>query len=125
MSLEYTKHTHEKNLHRNLPSVRDILTLLLHCSLMTPNQPSKQSFETFVVVSLDDAVTDPWMQATRYGRVDFAEVCCNSDSLLSGAVTAIGGRAVQYSHSSGFDLTKKAGTEKLKEDLLVQKSRVA
>ena len=46
-------------------------------------------------VSLDDAVVDPWMKATRYGRVDFAEVCCTSDSLLSGAVTSIGGRAVQ------------------------------
>ena len=30
-------------------------------------------------VSLDDAVIDPWMQASRYGRVDFAEVCCTSD----------------------------------------------
>ena len=27
-------------------------------------------------VSLDDAVIDFWMQATRYRRVDFAEVCC-------------------------------------------------
>ena len=69
------------------------------------------------VVSLDDAVIDLWMQATRYGRVDFAEVCCTSDSLLSGAVTSIGGRAVQYSHWNGFDLTTMAGTDKLKEDL--------
>ena len=30
MSLEYTKHTTEKDLHRNLPSVRDIRTVLLH-----------------------------------------------------------------------------------------------
>ena len=35
-------------------------------------------------VSLDDAVVDPWMKATRYGRVDSAEVCCTSDSLRSG-----------------------------------------
>ena len=54
---------------------------------------------------LDDAVVGPWMKATRYGRVDFAEVCCTSDSLLSGAVTSLGGRAVQYSHWNGFDLT--------------------
>ena len=49
-------------------------------------------------VSLDDALVDPWMKATRYGRVDFAEVCCISYSLLCGAVTSLGGRAVQYSH---------------------------
>ena len=41
MSLEYTKHMNEKDLHRNLPSVRDIRTLLLHCSLVTPNQRLK------------------------------------------------------------------------------------
>ena len=64
------------------------------------------------------------MQATRCGRVDSAEVCCTSDSLLSGAVTSIGGRAVQYSHWNGFDLTTKAGTDKLKEDLFEKKPRV-
>ena len=37
---------------------------------------------------------------------------------LSGAVTSLGGRAVQYSHWNGFDLTTKAGTDMLKEDLL-------
>ena len=63
---------------------------------------------------LDDAVIDPWMLASRCGRVDFAEVCCTSDSLLSGAVMSHGGRAVQYSHWNGFDLTTRAGTEKLK-----------
>ena len=146
ISLEYTKHMDEKDLHRNLSSVRDIRTLLLHCSPLTPNQQLKQSFPTFVAipfdetrqltsqtqralqdelsvgsdrsgviakemhkslilsaVSLDDAGIDPWMQATRYGRVDFAQVCCTSDRLLSGAVSSIGGRAVQYSHWNGFD----------------------
>ena len=111
ISLEYTKRMTEKDLHRNLPSVRDIRTLLLHFSLVTPNQQLKQSFQTFAAlpvdettqqtsqiqtvvrnelsvgsdrsgviakdsfkslilsaVSLDDAVIDPWMQATRYGR---------------------------------------------------------
>ena len=45
-------------------------------------------FKTIMLsaVNLDDAVIDPWMQASRYGRVDFAEVCCTSDSLLSGEV---------------------------------------
>ena len=33
-------------------------------------------------------------------------------------MTSIGGHAVQYSHWNGFDLTTKARTEKLKEDLL-------
>ena len=75
-------------------------------------------------VSLDDAVVDPWIQATRCGRGDFAEVCCSSDSLLSGAATSVGGRVVQCSHWNGFDLTTKAGTDKLKEDLLDKKPRV-
>ena len=167
MSLEYTKHTNEKYLHRNVPSVRDIRSLLLHCSPVTPNQQLKQSFQTFAAlpidearqltsqtqtvlqdewkvgsdrsgviakklfkhlilsaVGLDDAVIDPRMQATRYDRFDLAEVCCASDSLLSGAVTSIVGRTVQYSHWNGFDLTTKAGTDKLKEDLLEKKPRV-
>ena len=75
-------------------------------------------------MSLDDAVVDPWMQATRYGRVDFAEVCCASGRLLSGAVTSLGGRAVQYSHWNEFDLTTKAGTDKLKDDLLEKRPRI-
>ena len=157
----------EKDLQRNLSSVRDIRTLLLHCPPVTPNQQLKQSFQTFAAlpvdetrqltsqtqtalqdelsvgsdrfgviakdlfksfilsaVSLDDAVIDPWMQVTRHCRVDFADVRCTSDSLLSGAVTSIGGRAVQYSHWNGFDLTMKAGKDKLKEDLLEKKPRV-
>ena len=73
---------------------------------------------TLSAVSPDDAVLDLWMQVTRYGRVDFAQVCRASDSLLDGAVTSIGGRAVLHSHWNGFDLTTKAGTDKLKEDLL-------
>ena len=64
------------------------------------------------------------MQATRQGRVDFAKVCCTSDSLLSGAVMSLGGRAVQYCHWNGFDLTTKAGTDKLKEELLEKRPRV-
>ena len=72
----------------------------------------------------DDATIHPWVQATRCDRVDFAEVCCTSDTLLTEAVTLHGGRAVQYSHWNGFDLTTKAGTEKLKEDLLVKNLRV-
>ena len=62
-------------------------------------------------VSLDGAVIDPSMQATRCGRFDSAEVCCTFDSLLSGAVTSIGGRTVQYSHWNGFDLTTQAGPD--------------
>ena len=87
---------------------------------------SKDLFKSLILpaVSLDDAVISPWMQATRHGRVNFAEDCCTSDNLLSGAVTSHGGRAVQYSHWNGFDLTTKAGTDKLKEDLLGKKPRV-
>ena len=91
-----------------------------------PGVIAKDLFKLLILsaVSLDDAVVDPWMKATRYGRVDFAEVCCTSDSLLSGPVTSIGGLAVQYSHWNGFDLTTKAGTDKLKEDLLEKKPRI-
>ena len=42
----------EKDLHRNLQSVRDIRTLLLHCSPVTPNQQLKQSFQTFAALPL-------------------------------------------------------------------------
>ena len=49
-------------------------------------------------MSLDDAFIDPWMQAICCGRVDFPEICCTSDSVLSGAVTSTGGGAVQYSN---------------------------
>ena len=168
MSLEYTRHMTEKYLHRNLPSVRDIRTLLLHCPPVSTKYSNRNSRSTTFLalpvdettqqtsqiqtavqtelsvgsdrsgvtakdlfkylilsaVSLDDAVIDPWMQATRHGRVDFAEVCCTSDCLLSGAVTSVGGRAVQYSYWKGFDLTTKAGTDKLKEDHLEKKPRV-
>ena len=44
MSLEYTKHMTEKDLHRNLPSFRDIRTVLPHFSPVTPNKQLKQSF---------------------------------------------------------------------------------
>ena len=72
---------------------------------------AKELFKSLILsaVSLDDTVVDPWMQATRHGRVDFADVRCTSDSLLSGAVTSIGGRAAQHSHWNGLDLTTKAG----------------
>ena len=51
-------------------------------------------------------------------------ILLRSDSLLSGAVTTLGERGVQYSHWNGFDLTTKAGTDKLKEDLVEKKPRV-
>ena len=88
-----------------------------------PGVIAKDLFKSLILsaVNLDDAVVDPWMKATRCGRGDFAE---SADSLLSGAVTSLGGRAVQYSHWNGFDLTTKAGTDKLKEDLLEKKPRV-
>ena len=65
---------------------------------------AKESFKSLIssAVSLDDAVVDPWMKATRHGRVDFAEVCCTSDSLLSGAVMSLGGHAMPYSTVTGM-----------------------
>ena len=54
MSFEYTQHMNEKDVHRNSPSVRDIRTLLLHCSPVTPNQQLKQSFQTFAALLVDE-----------------------------------------------------------------------
>ena len=55
MSLEYTKHMSEKDLYWNLPSARDIrAVLLLHCSLVTPNQQLKPSFQTFAAPPADE-----------------------------------------------------------------------
>ena len=54
MSLDYTKHMTEKDLHPILPSVRDIRTVLLHFSLVTPNQQLKQSFQTFAALPVDE-----------------------------------------------------------------------
>ena len=36
--------------------------------------------------------------------------------------TSLGGHAAQYSYWNGFDLTAKAGTDKLKEDLLEKRA---
>ena len=54
MSLEHTKHMNEKDVHRNVPSVRDIRTLLLHCSFVSLNQQMKQSFQTFPALAVDE-----------------------------------------------------------------------
>ena len=54
MSLEYTKHMNETDIHRNLPSLRDIRTLLLHCSPVTPNQQFEQTFQTFGALPVDE-----------------------------------------------------------------------
>ena len=54
MRVEYTKHMNVKDLYRNLPTFRDIRTLLLHCSLVTPTQQLKQSFQTFAALLADE-----------------------------------------------------------------------
>ena len=51
--VEYTKHMNEKDLSWTLPSVRDIRTLLLHCSV-TPNLRLKESFQTFAAQPVDE-----------------------------------------------------------------------
>ena len=55
MSLEYTKLMNEKDVHRKLPSFRDIRYVLLHCSLVTPYQQVKQSFQTLAALPVDVA----------------------------------------------------------------------
>ena len=54
MSLEYTKHLTEKDLHRNLPSVRAIRTVQLHFSPVTPNKQLKQTFQAFAALPVDE-----------------------------------------------------------------------
>ena len=54
MSLEYTKHMTEKDLHRNLLSVRDIRTVLFHFTPVTPNQQLKQSVQMFAALPVDE-----------------------------------------------------------------------
>ena len=54
MSLECTKHMNEKDVHQNLQSVRDIRTLLLDCSPVTPNQQLKQSVQKFAALPADE-----------------------------------------------------------------------
>ena len=72
---------------------------------------AEEVFESLIssAVRLDDAVIYPWMQATRYCRVDFAEVCCTSDSLLSGAVTA---QSLEWirSHDEGWHTKIERGS---------------
>ena len=44
----------EKDVNRNLPSVRDIRTVLLHFLPVTPNQQLKQSFHAFAALPVDE-----------------------------------------------------------------------
>ena len=44
----------EKDLHRDLPSVHDIRTVLLLFSPVTPNPQLKQSFQTFAAPPVDE-----------------------------------------------------------------------
>ena len=73
---------------------------------------------------LDMAVAQPWHNATTYGRLDLAEVCCTADSELSHKVISAGGTAERYSHWNGYDLSTAAGTVKLKQDLDHRRPRV-
>ena len=52
--LVYTKHMNEKGVHRNLPSVRDIRTLLLHCSRVTPNQQLSSRSKRSTALPVDE-----------------------------------------------------------------------
>ena len=55
MSLDCTKHTNEKDVNQNLPSVRDIRTLLSSLLNYDTNQQLKQSFQTFAAPPADEA----------------------------------------------------------------------
>ena len=147
MSPEYTKHMTEKDLHRNLPSVRDIrtsLSSLIICDTVVPNVRCTTRWRDHTTDITDSNSGAEWIGSRLrsfrsdcerfvqiphfcqlwvlmmqwsilgckrlvYGRVDFVEVCCTSDSLLSGAVTSAGGRPVQYSHWNGFDRSHHEG----------------
>ena len=73
--------------------------------------------------ALAGAAHDSWTKTVRYNRLDFAEVCCTADSLLSGEVLSRGGTAQRYSHWNGFDLTTQKGAEALKSDLDASRPR--
>ena len=61
--------------------------------------------------------------AVRWGRADLAEVCCTSDSVLSGEVERLGGRTLRYSHWNGFDLSTNKGYEACAASLRAERPR--
>ena len=61
--------------------------------------------------------------AVRWGRADLAEVCCCSDSVLSGEVERLGGRTLRYSHWNGFDLSTGKGYEACAASLRTERPR--
>ena len=62
--------------------------------------------------------------AVRWGRADLAEVCCCSDSVLSGEVERLGGRTLRYSHWNGFDLSTDKGYEACAASLRAERPRL-
>ena len=61
--------------------------------------------------------------AVRWGRADLAEVCCCSDSVLSGEVERLGGRTLRYSHWNGFDLSTDKGYQACAVSLRAERPR--
>ena len=61
----------------------------------------------------DEAAGKSWWSASRYGRIDLAEVCCTADSVLSEQVRLLGGQAKRFSDWNGYNLTKVKDTNQL------------
>lgn len=81
------------------------LTKYLVCSVLT------------AAVALDQRPLEAWHSVVRHMRLDFAEVCCSSDSALSASSSEKGGHCERFNHWNGYDLTTQKGAERLKERL--------
>ena len=75
------------------------------------------------LLSLGTGEAKAFGAAVRWGRADLAEVCCSSDSVLSGEVERLGGRTLRYSHWNGFDLSTVKGYEACVASLRVERPR--
>ena len=136
MSLEYTKHMTEKDLHRNLPSVRDIRTVLLHFSPVTPtsnwNSCSKRSLHcTETTQQTSQIKRQSWLRTSRSdcGRL------CSSPSFCQLWVLMMQRSILGWRRLVMIELLRSAvpltvcwveqrRRRALKEDLLEKKPRV-
>ena len=75
--------------------------------------------------SLDTAPAEAWAEATTYGQLDLAEICCTADSILTEEVLRQGGVAKRYSEWNGYSLTKKKDANALLQELIKEQPRHA
>ena len=73
--------------------------------------------------TLDTAAATAWNECERWGREDFAEVCCEQDSILTKCVIAEGGKASRYSWWNGYDFEKFSDVKRCLADIKAKKTR--